>query len=134
MVSTRPVTPQLFRNYLQKAEEGLASAREALQKFHWNSSVIASVHCGISAADALTVFFLGKRCAGERHTDVLILVREIDNIKSEDLSKKLNQLSSLLAIKNQAEYEESLMYQAQAESALKFAERFLSWVKEKTSL
>lgn len=134
MVNTRPVTNQLYHNYLQKAEECLDSARDAFNKSNWNSSVISSIHCGISAGDALTVFFLGKRCAGERHTDVLLLIKEIDNLSDLDLLKKLNQLSSLLNIKNQAEYEEKLMYLPQAESALKYAERFLSWVKNKTSI
>ncbi len=97
MVSTRPVTPQLFRNYLKKAEECLENARDAFGKMNWNSSVIASIHCGISAADALTVFFLGKRCAGEMHTDALVLIKDIETLQlSSEITKKLHQLSALL--------------------------------------
>lgn len=130
MANTRPVRTDLFRNYLQKAEECLTTAQEAFQKSRWNSTVINAVHCGIGAADALTVFFNGERCAGERHAQVLTLLKEIEPLRTADFSKKMNQLNLLLDHKNRAEYEEYLMSAADAESTLKAAERFLAWVKE----
>ena len=49
-----------------------------------------------------------------------------------DLNKKIQQLSSLLGLKNQAEYEEKLITSNEADLALKHAERFLDWAKELT--
>ncbi len=130
MVSTRPVSSELFRNYIKKAEECLESSRSAFEKSHWNSAVINAIHCGICAADTITVFFKGERCSGERHAEVLTLFKEIDTLRSADFSKKTHQLSLLLGYKNQVEYEEYLMSETDAESTLKAAERFLAWVKE----
>lgn len=133
MVNTRTVTSSLSKNYLQKAQECFSSAQDAFAKNHWNSCIINAVHCGISAADALTVFHLGQRCMGERHNEVLELIRQIAIFQGKtDLNKKIQQLSSLLGFKNQAEYEEKLMTLNDADLALKHAERFLSWVKEST--
>lgn len=131
MVNTRDVAKQLYKNYIQKALECLESSRTAFAKSHWNSCVINAVHAGISAADALTVFFLGKRCAGERHAEVIALLKQLDF--PQELQKKFQQLSALLDIKDLAEYEEKLVSQQDAEAAVKNAERFLAWVKEKTS-
>ena len=36
-------------------------------KEDWNAVVINTVHSGISASDALTIFFKGVRHTGERH-------------------------------------------------------------------
>ncbi len=130
MVSTRPVNSELFRNYIQKAEECLESAKDASQKSHWNATVINAIHSGICAADALTVFFKGERCSGERHTEVLTLLKDIDALQTADFSKRKNQFNLLLDLKNRAEYEEYLMSASDAESTLKAAERFLAWVKQ----
>ncbi len=133
MVNTRAVTNSLYKNYLQKAEECLTSAQDAFEKSHWNSSIINAVHCGISAADALTVFHLSQRCMGERHNEVLELIRQIKAFQGRtDINKKIQQLSSLLGFRNQAEYEEKLITLNEADLALKHAERFLNLVKEST--
>ena len=132
MVNTRAVTPSLHQNYLQKAQECFASAQDAFAKNHWNSCVINAVYSGISAADALTVFHLSQRCIGERHNEVLQLIRQIKVLPRMDLNKKIQQLSSLLGLKNQAEYEEKLITSNEADLALKHAERFLDWAKELT--
>ena len=130
MVSTRPVNSELFRNYIQKSEECFNSAKDSFQKSQWNSAVINAIHCGICAADALTVLFKGERCSGERHTEVLTLLKEIEVLHTPDFSKKMNQFNLLIDMKNRAEYEEYLMSASDAESTLKAAERFLTWVKQ----
>lgn len=129
MLRTRPVDKSLFRNYLKKAEESLESAKECLEKGRWNSAVVNAVHCGISACDALTVFKMGARHAGERHEDAIALLETLE-LPKDVLSGKGRQLSRLLGIKNAAEYEERLMYENEAREAVRDAERFFKWVKE----
>jgi hypothetical protein len=88
-----------------------------------------AVHCGISACDAVTVFMLGVRHAGERHEDAISLFQTV-GLPRDVLTAKSKQLSRLLGIKNVAEYEERLMGEDDAEEAVRDAERFFSWVKE----
>jgi hypothetical protein len=95
----------------------------------WNSTVLNAIHCAISSADALTVFYLGFRHAGERHNDVIQLLQQIE-IDKKELNKKIQQLLALLSIKNQAEYEERLMTENDADKAKKACQRFYHWVKD----
>jgi len=91
--------------------------------------VINAVHSGISACDAVTVFMLGVRHAGERHEDAVSLLQTV-GLPKDILASKSKQLSRLLGIKNAAEYEERLMNENDAKEAVRDAERFISWVRE----
>ncbi len=125
----RHVNKSLFNNYLRKSEECLSAASECLKNARWNAAVINAVHCGISACDALTVFMLGVRHAGERHEDVISLIQTV-GLPKDILTARSKQLSRLLGIKNAAEYEERLMNENDAREAVRDAERFFNWVRE----
>jgi len=125
----RQIDKSLFKNYLQKSEECFETASECLKTRRWNAAVINAVHCGISACDALTVFMLGARHAGDRHEDAISLFQTV-GLPKDVLTTKSKQLSRLLGIKNAAEYEERLMNENDAREAVRDAERFFSWVKE----
>ena len=129
-VRTRAVSRELYKNYLRKAEEFYRSMEQAYHASDWNACVANAIHCAISSADAMTVFYLGFRHAGEKHQDVLQLLQEID-FDLKEIQSKNRQLSSLLSIKNRAEYEERLMGKSDAGNALKAAKRFHEWVKDK---
>ena len=94
----------------------------------WNSTVVNAIHCAISSSDALTVFYLGFRHSGERHNDVILLLQELE-IDKKELQKRIKQLSTLLSIKNIAEYEDRLMVKKDAVNAMKACERFYHWVR-----
>jgi HEPN domain-containing protein len=125
----RHVNKSQFSNYLKKSEECLSTASECLKNAKWNAAVINAVHCGISACDALTVFMLGVRHAGERHEDAISLIQTV-GLPKDVLTARSKQLSRLLGIKNAAEYEERLMNENDAREAVRDAERFFNWVKE----
>lgn len=127
---TRSVDRRAHRNYLLKAEEHRQAMEDCYERKLWNACVVNAIHCVISASDALTVYYLGFRNAGERHTDVVSLLQRI-GIDPKELSPKLTQLTSLLSIKNLAEYEERLMDEADATDSKKACERFHSWAKGK---
>lgn len=129
MVKTRNVNKDLCRNYLAKAEEYFAAMNEEFEKRRFNSCVLCAIHCGISAADALTIFFKGIRHAGERHEDVVQLIEEL-GLEPQIIPNKIRQLLSLLQVKNQTEYEERLATESGASIAMKNAERFFGWVRE----
>lgn len=127
-IRTRAVNRELHKNYLRKAEEFYRSMEQAYSAGDWNACVVNAIHCAISSADAMTVFYLGFRHAGEKHQDVLQLLEEIDLM---EIQSKNRQLSSLLFIKNRAEYEERLSSRSDAENAMKACGRFHQWVKDK---
>lgn len=125
-MKTRELDKHFYLNYLKKAEDFLQACEKALDNKNWNSVVSLAIHSGICAADALCIFYLGKRSAGESHDEFIQLINII-NIK--DTNVKIKQLSNLISVKNSVEYSENLMNEKDALSAKQNAERFLSWVK-----
>lgn len=125
--NTVNVASGLSGNFLKKAGECYVGMNAAFAGETWNMAVIAAVHCAISAADALTVKFLGVRNSGTRHEGVVKLLNQLSLV---DIGKKNRQLLNLLRIKSTAEYEERLMSKSDAEDAVRDAERFYKWAKE----
>ena len=95
----------------------------------WNATVVNAVHCGINACDALSVFMIGARHAGDRHEDAIRILQSL-SLPKDILINKGRQLSRLLGIKNAAEYEERLMAESEAREAVRDAERFFQWTEE----
>ena len=126
-MKTRNVDKHKYRNYLAKADEFFDIMNESISKRKFNAAVLNAIHCAISSADALTVFYKGVRHAGERHEDVVSL---LNTLGLPDMQSKNRQLLDLLRIKNSAEYEEKLMTETNAADSIKNAERFSKWVKE----
>ena len=110
------VTSGFYQNFLKKAEECSVGMNAAFVGGDWNMFVIAAIHCGISAADAITVKFLGVRNSGSRHEAVIGLLSKLN---LPEIGKKNQRLSNLLRIKSTAEYEELLMSKADASDALR---------------
>ena len=128
-IKTRPLAANLYRNYLQKADEFFEMAKGAHERGKWNASVSNAVHAGISAADAVTTFFLQERSAGSEHSQIFQLLSRLQ-LRAEE-RKQFDHLQRLLAAKNKAEYEETLLRQKDAEASLLDAERFIRWARQK---
>ncbi len=126
---TRDVSKSFYRNYLKKAEECLNAPKNSFSTQEWNSSTISAIHACISGCDAMCVYFLGKRNAGESHNDTVALFKTIKI--DESINTNANRISRILRIKNMAEYEERLVYRSEAEKILKDCERFLEFVRKK---
>lgn len=84
-IRTREVTRNLYANYLKRSDECFAAAKESLQKGDWNATAICAIHSCIAASDAMCVYFLGKRHAGQNHGDAVVL---LGTIKSGDEESK----------------------------------------------
>jgi uncharacterized protein (UPF0332 family) len=126
-MKTRNVDKHKYINYLKKADEFFEIMKGSFAKRKFNATVLNAIHCAMSSADALTVFYKGVRHAGERHEDVVSL---LNTLGLPDMQSKNRQLLDLLRIKNSAEYEEKLMTETNASDSIKNAERFSKWVKE----
>jgi len=129
-LKTRDVTKALYTNFLKKAEECFHAAQNSFTIQEWNASTINAIHSCIAACDAICVYFLGKRHAGESHEDAVSLFETIAE-KGEEINTNANRILRILRIKNMAEYEERLVYKTESEKVLKDCERFLEFVKRK---
>ena len=127
---TRNVARKLYVNYLKRADECLTTAKGAFAAQQWNTSAINAIHSAIAGVDALCVYYLGKRHAGESHGDAIKLFNSIDLVPQE-LKVNAQRLSRMLGMKNMAEYEERLVLKSEAGKALKDAERLLAFARSK---
>lgn len=130
MIKTSPVSRNLYGNYIKKAMECLNGAHRSFEAGEWNAAAISAIHSAIAASDALCVYYLGLRHAGERHEDAIRLFQTI-KLERQELEANSKRIKRILGIKNMAEYEERLVYQSEADNALKDTERLLLFVKSK---
>ncbi|HIG92771.1 TPA: HEPN domain-containing protein [Candidatus Woesearchaeota archaeon] len=129
MIKTRNVSKELYKNYVLKAKEHFQAMNIEFERGNYNSSALCAIHCCISGADAVTIFFKGVRHAGDRHEDVVQLLESLE-IEREVLKHKVRQLLNVLNAKNSVEYEEKLTSQNGALEMIKQTERFFDWVKD----
>lgn len=115
---------------MRKSDEFLRSAESAMERGDWDSTVSNAAHACISTTDALTVFYLGQRSASQDHQEGLRLLASIDVGRGE-LDRNKRHVSALLEVKNRAEYEERLIVESDARSALEHCRRFRQWAKQK---
>jgi len=127
--TTRDVQKSLYVNFFKRAEECLHAAQNSFSIQEWNASAINAIHSCIAACDAMCVYFLGKRHAGEDHEEAVSLFTTIKS-RNEMIKINANRLLRVLRMKNMAEYEERLIYRTEAEKMLKDCERFLESVKK----
>ena len=123
---TEKIDKQKYSAYFRKATSFFMLMKEALNDSNWAGSALAGIHCAISSADALTSFHLGERSRGERHEDVISLLKQA-NIPGTD--EKCRQFSAILSVKNLVEYEARDFYEEDALKLAKLVERFYSWAK-----
>lgn len=128
-IRTRKVNKSLYSNYLKRDKECYMAATECFKNEDWNAATICAIHACISACDAMCIYFLGKRHAGEKHNDAVRLFKTI-RIQDGNLSKNANRLNRILSIKNMAEYEERLVFKSEAEKIVKDMERFFNYVRK----
>jgi len=126
---TRDVAKSLYTNYLKRAEECFHAAENSFAIQEWNATAINAIHSCIAACDAICVYFLGKRHAGESHEDAVNLFKIIKS-NGKEINTNANRILRILRIKNMAEYEERLVYRSEAEKVLKDCKRFLEYVKK----
>ena len=125
---TKDVAKAAYNNYLKKSEECLHAAQTSFERGQWNAAAINAVHSCISACDAMCVYFLGKRHAGEDHNDAAALFKSIRD--SEEIHTNSTRIMKILRIKNIAEYEERLVRPKEAEAIMKDCERLIEYIKK----
>jgi len=84
------VERNLYVNYLVRAEECLSAAKNSLDLNQWNASAISAIHSGIASLDALCVYYLGQRHAGQNHEDAINLFKNIKQFGRKDIDTIAN--------------------------------------------
>lgn len=131
MVEMQKVEKHLYSNYLRKAREYLDGMKDELINQRWNLAVLAGVHCAISACDALTIFFLGRKHRGIKHADAAKLLASIEDLDPRELREKSSQFISILDFKTPVEYDKTVFKESDARELAKRVEHFYGWVKER---
>jgi hypothetical protein len=123
---TSAVHSSLAENYFKKAQEYRDSMNQALADRRPNAVALNGIHCAISAADSLCVRFHGKRSSSKDHSDAVRLLAEL--FADDEARHQANRLGTILAKKNQVEYEERIFSQVEAANLAKQVERLFAWV------
>ena len=100
--------------HLQKADEFLQDARDALGHGRFDAAVSAAAVAGVNASDAVTLARVGLRSASGDHSDALALLRE----SGEGGAVLAASLGTLLTYKNPAQYQERLFREHEAAEAV----------------
>jgi len=116
-----------FRVYLRKATEFERTMEKAVEAGDWNAVGLNGVHAVISAADAMTCFFLGERSRGEDHEDVVGL---LERVPLPDAKDRAEQVLKVLRVKNLVEYEARDFGAREATELAKRVRRIVAWAKE----
>lgn len=127
MVQVRKVEKDLSKVFLDKTTEFFYVMKYAQGQSLWNATGLNGIHCAISVCDALTCFYLGERAAGERHEDVVVMLRKIE---IKDIESKIKQILSILSVKNLVEYEARDFRKSDALKITIQVERLYTWAKE----
>lgn len=128
----RAVTQDEARRYLSKADEFLRAARKAIVDGDYHAASLNAVHAAISANDAVTGHFSGKRSSSKDHGDAANLLMEIAPKGAEEWRKQATRLGRLIAQKSPVVYGVEVISSKDADNLLQQAERFVRWAREVT--
>jgi hypothetical protein len=126
MTRSRKIEKSRCKIYLAKADEFFCLMKYAQEQKLWIGAGLNGIHCAISACDALTSFYFGERSLSSRHEDVVILLRRMN---VENIESKINQVLSILSVKNLVEYEDREFRENDALKIVAQVERLYAWVK-----
>lgn len=127
---TRPGTKADARQYLAKADEFLCAMESLLAAAQWDAAGLASIHAGISAADAVLSYRGGVRSAGQDHRAAADLLVQVLGPAADDSAKHLRRL---VQKKTLVEYEQRRLTQAEATDLAEHARRLLKWARTQMS-
>lgn len=124
---TKEVPKADYQGYLKTAKEYVDGANDHYAKDRFIATCGDCVHGMIAAADALTIYFLGRKTAGQNHMEAVNLLRQVAS-QDDRLSQQITRFQRVLGLKTAAEYDGGKVNQRDAEGALRDAQRFLEFV------
>jgi hypothetical protein len=123
-IKTQAIEQDNYRIFLKKAKDFHDIMLKAGDSEKWTAAGLNAVHCAISCCDAMLVFHLGIRSAGEDHMQAADL---LSRLPQEIVTGEVAAFKRIVAKKNLIAYENREFHQAEALDILKLAERFYNW-------
>lgn len=114
-------------DYLRKAAEFQRGAARLLEAGDQNAAGVLAIHAAITAADAITIHFLGLRSAGRRHLDVIGLIADTSHPRKATIQRQLNEL---LGEKKGLEYEGRLVSVGDSQAMVALSARIVDAAQE----
>ena len=115
--------------FLNKAEQFMESAIDALAKGNWDAAAHNAVHCAISANDALLGARHSLRSSGQSHKDAATLLAQKEG--TEDARKNAARFLKIISKKNLVQYEGRSMSEAEARALMVNSTHFFEWSRSK---
>jgi HEPN domain-containing protein len=127
-IKTTDVSHSAYVTFMKKSDQFLRAAVSLFEAGEYNAAAANAVHACISASDALCSRHLGKRAAGDKHSDAVNLIKTIKN--TDEFTSNAARFGRVLSIKGMAEYEERLVFKNDSEAVVKNAEKFVEFVRK----
>ena len=93
--TTKDVEKSFYSNFMQRAQECFHAASYSCKHQEWTAAAINAIHATIAACDAMCVYFLGKKSAGESHNQAITLFKTIKNSKEISVNANSNILFAI---------------------------------------
>ena len=125
----QPVKKIDINKYLDfiKVSEDFSSGCEPAYTFeYYNAAGVLIIHAAIALADAVTIKLSGKKCSGDSHYDIIVLLKAVTP-PSTGKSKSLDQFKKLIDHKNKVSYYGDIYLKRDVDKLLKYFERFKTW-------
>jgi len=121
-----------WQGFLIQARRFLEVAEAAHDPEHTSQAASNAVHAVIAANDALCLYQLGERAAGESHSEAgRFLQRALRGTRwEEQAARHARQFTQIIREKNAAEYEGRAIGRDSADRIITQAKRFLDWVEQ----
>lgn len=126
-LNTANTERSLYSNYWQRALELWESMKNNALNEKWNAAIIDGIQATISANDALTIAFLGKRCTSDNHMDAVSLFEQASRSQYPEQQTRLR---NVLSLKSHVEYGPSLVKPKEGQRVFQEVDRFLTWIKK----
>lgn len=111
-----------FRLYRERASGSAQTMEASWGRAERHGALLGAIDSTISAADALTVFYLGERSRGQDHRELVSLV---GRLPLDPASEHAQRVSSILSRKSEAEYGSSGPTLRDTDRVVTQARRFL---------
>lgn len=113
--------------YLNQAEEFLASASQNLLEKRFNAAGFSAIQSMINANDALTIYYLERR-ASKDHREAIKM--HVDVVKIVNDSSQRNRFKEAMDKRAYVGYLGTPISKKEAEKLLRSATQFLIWIRK----
>lgn len=113
-----------FLVYRERATGLAQTMEESWGKSERHGASLSAVHATISAADALTVFYLGERSRGQDHRELISL---LERLPLDNAAEYAQRVSTVLGKKSDAEYGSAGLTLRDTGRIVSQSRRFIRW-------